>query len=52
MKVVLVMHKGKVNRKQDLIGNGDPYIKVKIGDVEKETHVENNTLEPVWEEGI
>jgi Ca2+-dependent lipid-binding protein len=51
MKVVVFVRKGQVNKKQDLIGFGDPYVEVKVGDVEKKTSVQKNTLEPVWEEG-
>jgi Ca2+-dependent lipid-binding protein len=50
MKAVLQIHNGEVYKKQDLIGKGDPYVIVKIGDNEKKTQVQTNTQQPVWEE--
>ena len=52
MQVVVYVHNGQVNKKQDVDGLGDPYVELKVGDVQRNTSVQKNTLDPVWEQGI
>jgi Ca2+-dependent lipid-binding protein len=46
------VQKGKVNKKQDIVGAGDPYAVLRLNGVEKKTATKKNTLQPVWDEGI
>jgi Ca2+-dependent lipid-binding protein len=41
-----------VYQKQDLVGKGDPFVVVKIGEKEKRTVTVKNTQNPVWQEGL
>jgi Ca2+-dependent lipid-binding protein len=52
MQVVVCVHNGQVYKKQDVVGLGDPYVELKVGDVQRNTSVQKNTLDPVWEQGI
>jgi Ca2+-dependent lipid-binding protein len=52
MQCVVYVRNGQVYKKQDLVGLGDPYVELKVGDVQRNTSVQKNTLEPVWEQGM
>jgi Ca2+-dependent lipid-binding protein len=53
-KKTLIVHLGKfhVNRKQDLIGKGDPYVTVRFNGETQKMEVVNNTQDPVFDTGV
>jgi hypothetical protein len=52
VKVIVRVGKFKINKKQDLIGKGDPYIVVRLGEDSQQTDVIKNTQKPVFNKGI
>jgi Ca2+-dependent lipid-binding protein len=45
------VEKGKVHKKQDIAGAGDPYVVLRLNGAEKKTTTQKDTLQPVWDEG-
>jgi Ca2+-dependent lipid-binding protein len=51
--VSITIHSAFIYEKQDIIKKANPYIVIKLDEVEKgRTLVQKNTLEPSWDESL